>query len=85
MPENLSGLSDAIANHLNAVQILGELLEICREELLNSSMDASENTSLRISVLLTSYVSQAAYHFNELNGLTKQLKTGLVRIRQSID
>lgn len=82
MAENLTCLSQAIriADHLNALKTLGELLELCREELDNPP----ENSLVRIGLLLDGYIAQADYHFNELEVLSKDLQTGLVQVRRLI-
>ena len=82
MAESSNCLSQAIqiSDHLNAIKTLGELLELCREELDNPP----ENSLTRIGLLLDSYVSQVDYHFNELEALTNGLQTDLVQIRHKV-
>lgn len=80
LPRRLTvgALAIGITDEIEEIKRLQELLRLCQYEFSNPT----DQSQLRIELLIDHYVAQVDYHLDELNWRTKKLELDLKKVKQ---
>ena len=81
MPEKLISLALAALDEFDNLEKLQDLLELCLEQLEATPQEKNQ----RVELLITSHLSLASLHLNELGTYLDNIRGEVIALREKLD